>query len=446
MNRRGLAVDRASVAAMRRVTAQAEQDLEAQWRALVGVPPRSPRAREALGRPSLAKDAVRRALRNSKVQGKTREALLIRQKLARSSVRKLDALITRTSGDGRLRGSLVYAGAERTGRWSSAGVQLQNLPRGMGARQDLAFAALKEPAAFEMLYGHDLLNTVSEMLRGVFVGPYIVGDWSQIEARALAYLAGEQALVAEFARGEDVYSNMAADIYGAPVQKGDKDLGLGVEKRQVGKVAVLGCGYGLGWKKLAEQMEAMFDVNVEAPTAQHIVSAYRERYPNIPSFWYWLEQLATTAIRQRPEAVLRSSRCPALGAGWLDLGANRCFLFIELPSKRRLYYFNPRITNDGGLTYFGRNLYAGGRWGEVLTYGGKLTENVVQAYSRDVMAHAMLQMADWNPVLTVHDEIVIEPNGAVAEDAVRELMTRRPAWAPGLPLAAEVFTTRRYRK
>lgn len=453
MNERGLAVDRESIPVAAEVVAAETARLAARFEELTGAKPFSPAARVALGMPSLAKAEVRHALRRTDLDPRVRKALEIRRRVARASVKKLAALLARTSPDGRLRGSLVYSGAERTQRWSGGGVQLHNLPRGLGDKTDEAFEAL-ECLALADLYA-DPMQAVSEMLKGFLVGPYLVGDFAQVEARVLAWLAGQADLVAAFAAGSDVYCAMASDIYGRPITKADYDDALHIAKRQLGKIAILGCGYGLGAAKFQKTLDDTFDVEVTPEMAGHVVDTYRTRYPQIVRFWHLLERGFAHAVRHGSNRV----KVGPTFMGVASLGG-RAFAYVELPSGRPLYYADPRLAEGDpdlpgcerqylsgtSVSYLGRDLHTH-QWGRVSTYGGKLAENVVQAASRDLLADAMLRLdrAGFPIVLTVHDEVVVEA-GPDRLPEFRETMQAAPPWAAGLPHAADTFACRRYRK
>lgn len=448
MNDRGLAVDLDGVQRAKELADTTRAELEARWVELTGVPAGSPKAAAALGMKSLAKAKVRRALK-TQLEPKIKEALEVRQRLARSSVRKLVAFQDRTSADGRLRGNLIYAGAERTARWSGGGVQLHNFPRGLGADTELAHEALA--AGVLPLLWDDTMRTISEMLKGFFRGPFLVGDFAQIEARVLLWLAGDPGLGA-FARGEDVYSAMASDIYGYPVTKADYDEKLHIPKRQLGKIAILGCGYGLGAQKLREQLDEVFDVQVSEPMAYRIINAYREKYAAVPRLWALLERLAMTAMETGHHVYPVTMNQISAVVGEVE---GRSLLHFALPSGRSMSYFDPEIrpvkTSWGEtrwqLTYIGRNRFKGGAWERVSTYGGMLAENVVQAIARDVMADAMVRLdrAGFPLVLTVHDEIIAEARPERLAEFTR-IMEEVPTWASGVPLAVETFATERYRK
>lgn len=451
MNDRGLRVDEQALERLIQVAAVESARLAARWEKLVGVPGGSPKAAKALGLESIDKAHVRRALKRPDLSPRVREALTIRQRLARSSVRKLVRLKDMLSADGRYRGGLVYAGAERTARWSGRGVQLHNLPQGVGDETDLAFEVL-EHGQLHTMYD-DVLKACSGMIKGLFVGPYLVGDYAQIEARVLAWLSGQQDLVRDFAEGTDVYCGMASRIYRHSVSKKDVDEKLGIPKRQLGKVVILACGYGLGFRKLQSQLEEKFDILVDEEMSQTLVNAYRDTYPKIVSFWKHVEDWWRSAVRQNKPCHGRMS--PNLHVGLMDHG-NRRFAFIELPSSRNIYYYSPRADRAGAwqdgtpkteAAYYGRNIYKGGAWELIGTYGGKLVENIVQAVARDVMAAAMLRLeaAGFKMVLTVHDEIVAEGTADRLEE-FKQIMSEVPSWAYGLPIAVDVKAVRRYQK
>lgn len=441
MNDRGVKVDTEAVPLALAAAAAETQRLAARWYEVTGVEHGSVVAgAEAVGLPNLRAATVRKALEGD-LDPHVREALEIRQEVAKSSLAKLQAFLDRTSADGRIRGNLVYSGAERTARWSGYGVQPQNFPRGSLSEGDME-------AAFNGLHAGTStpsLDDLSSMLRGFFVGPFVTGDYAQIEARGLAWLAGQEDLVATFDRGEDVYCQMASAIWNTTVRKGDKDPISGVDMRFVGKTAVLGCGYGLGADKFRRSLDENFSVTVSEAFAQKVIQAYRSRYAKIPQLWYRLEDAFRYAIR------VNAKRLTHPGLRGLCVGvrqiAGRTFASITLPSGREMLYFDPKVSSDNRISYIGRNIYAGGRWERVETYGGKLTENVVQALSRDVMAEALvrLDMAGFPLVLTVHDEAVAECGPERLAEFER-LMAQRPLWAPDLPIAVECGAMARYRK
>lgn len=328
--------------------------------------------------PDLTKATVAEALKTA--IGPAREALRIRQDHSRSSTAKLDAMERACCADQRVRGMLMYYGANRTGRWSGRLVQPHNLPAGEVNGVDLRGMLVASP-------GHRLM----------------IGDYGQIEARILSWLAGEP-------YGDQEYEKMAAAIFGVPVDEVTKD------QRFVGKVAVLGLGYGMGATKFAAQSGVEFEL------AQRAVNTYRNSKRGIPLLW----RSAESAARQ---AILDPGRFSYVGAGaQVRYIMHNGYLCCDLPSRRSLFYSTPQIDDDG-LSYMGVGL--GGKWVRERTYGGKLVENIVQATARDVLASAMIRLerANCKVVLTVHDEIVCDVPvswGSLAE--FEEIMTERPRW------------------
>jgi DNA polymerase len=451
MNLRGLRVDLPALGTALEVSARAGRSLDRRFEELVGVGPRSPRAREVLGLSSLDKATVRDALKRPDLTPVQREALEVRQRVAKSSVKKLEAFLNRTSDtDARLRGSMVYCGAERTARWSAGGVQPHNFPRGLGEGTDAAFGELRS-GALELVHD-DVLATLSGMLRGFILGPLLVGDFAQVECRTLAWMAGQDDLTQMFRDGADPYCEMASAIYGRPVTKKEHPF-----ERFIGKESVLGCGYQLGARKFAEHLDVKADVQVDEAFAQRVVSTFRRRFPKVVRLWELLGRGLVWVLREGCE------RGVEVGPVRMGVGAagRVPHAWVELPSGRRLYYQRAELVSDGSggldVQYLGRDQYRGGSWGMVRTYGGKITENVVQATSRDLLAEAMLRVADagFPVVLTVHDEVVSElpdggPGGGSDPEgnlrAFERLVAVVPAWAEGLPLKAECFACERYRK
>lgn len=443
MNEGGVRLDTDLLGWMEKAAAEETARLSAQWLELTGLAPGSPKAAAKLGLKSLAKLAVRQALRRRDLPPVVREALKVRQMLARTSLRKMPTMRAQLCRDGKLRGAMVYGGAERTLRWAGGGVQLHNFPRGLGAKQAEALEALAR-GVLPLVY-EDVLRTLSDLLKALLTGPFLIGDFGQIEARDLAWLAGDKKLLADFANGVDIYCGMASKIYGHTVTKADKDPVLKIDKRQLGKMAILGCGYGMGAKKFTAQAEKDYDVLLDEETAQRAVDGYRAQFPLVAGpggLWNVLER----GFRQ---AVLTKARRIQVGPvkmGALDVGG-RPFTYIELPSGRRLMYLRPAV-EAGRISYEGRDLLSH-KWTRIESYGGRLTENVDQADSRDIMADRMLALraAGFRLGWTVHDEIVAHDDGQ--KDGLAEfeqMMKTAPEWHAGIPLAVEAFSTWRYRK
>ncbi len=434
-NERGIRVDVDSLPAAAAIADATEDRLVVEFTSITGTNPNNPtKSAAALGLPNFTEDAVREALARDDLPPEKRRALELRQLQAYSSLKKIAAFRERTSSDGRLRGSMIYSGAERTQRWSSGGVQIQNLPAdaARGLDLDAAFAALR--AGVLDLVHDDVLGVLSGMLRGFFVGPFLVGDYEQVEARNLSWLARQYDLMNAFAAGEDPYKQMAATIYAIPFESVVK------AQREVGKRAILGCGYGMGAITFRRQMKKMHGIEISEELAKRTVDAYRGRYPRIPQLWRDLGLGFKRAV---------AGQHARIQAGPVEMGmteiANRPFAYVRLPSGRALFYGWPRVEDDE-VAYFGRDPYAPGKgWGMIRTWGGKLAENVVQAISRDLLAFTILRVEEEGMplALTAHDEVVVEGTNLAAFERV---MAEKPAWARTLAVAASCFATGRYRK
>ena len=362
-----------------------------------------------------------------------RKVLMLRQDGAKSSTAKLDSMENAAGADDRMRGLLVYHGAA-TGRWSGKLVQPQNFPRPALKQDELneIIDKLKDdkPVAD---YGAGTV-IASDLLRSMIIAApehrLLFADYSAIEARVLAWVAGEAELVKTFAEGGDVYKVMAKDIYNKPVEE------ITSAQRQVGKMAILGCGYGMGAKRFAEQCKAM-GIEVDADEAKRIVYVYRESNSAISNYWRDIEDEFLENCR---EVISQSGQ----------------FARLPLKSGRCLTYHNPRIVERE--TPWGEKREAvevdtlnsvTRQWTSQIIWGGLLTENVVQATARDLMAGAMtrLEMAGYPIIMSVHDEIICEVpdnHGTLAE--MIDLMVEVPAWAKGCPIAAEGKEGPRYEK
>lgn len=474
MNDRGIPVDLASIPEALDILRRHTEAGEAEFKKLTGGHgvKSYKNVAKALGLPNVKKVTIRHALRNGCVEmapgttledgtyvaagtrgpkvrpltDRQRRALELFQKLAKSSPAKLTAMVNRANKDGRVRGVLIYSGAERTQRWSSGGIQVHNFPRGLGKKTDVAFEALRS-GAFEMLYENPV-DVIAQMLRGFLLGPMLVGDFAQIEARTLNWFAGQKDILDIFRAKGDVYCHTASAIYGRPITKKSTDpkLPAGIDPRFIGKTTELGAGYGLGWQKFQRQLNEVFDVQIDAEFAMRIINTYRATHQHVCAWWRRLEQGFTFAVQRN---VPRLQVDPKIAMGNVEVGGLR-YAYIELPSGRRLYYAEPEMTADG-VRYWGRNIYLGGKWDRVSTYGGKLAENIVQAFSRDVMGEAMIRLAvkGYKLLSTVHDEIVSEDPSPEDPDLLSDyhnIMVVTPSWAEGLPIEVEVFRSRRYRK
>jgi DNA polymerase len=291
----------------------------------------------------------------------------------------------------------------------------------------------------------DVLRTLSDMLKGLLTGPWLIGDYGQIEARNLAWLAGDQKLLADFRDGVDIYCDMASTIYKTKVSKTDYDPVLKVPKRQLGKISILGCGYGMGPTKFQAQAEKDYDVLLDEDTARAVVGAYRKRFNKVVAFWHLLERGMVQAI---------DTGARALAVGPVRMGVRdihgRHFAYIGLPSGRNVYYLNPHVDREGPprISYEGRNILTH-KWERIESYGGRLAENTDQADARDLLAHSMLglEAAGFRMAWSSHDENVSHDDGQ--KDGLAEftrIMLEVPEWHEGIPLAVEAFASWRYRK
>lgn len=372
-----------------------------------------------------------------------KRALELRLKMGRSSVAKYQAFERSTDPDGRARGLMQYYGAARSGRWAGRRVQPQNLPRthlpDLGSARKLLHSG--DYDSLEMLY-EDVPFVLSQLIRTAITaspGCYlIVADYSAIEARVIAWLAGEEWAIEEFRGAGKIYEATAAQMFGVPIEAVGRDL------RNKGKVATLACGYQGGPNALVT-MGALRSGLAEEELPG-IVERWRAANPRIVQFWYDVNEAAMTAVADRTAVNLQH------GLRFEYIGG---MLRIRLPSGRHLHYARPRIERDprfnrDGLTYEGND---GGGWSRLRTYGGKLVENICQAVARDCLAEALLRIyeAPIPPVvLHVHDEVVIDaPEGWLPVDEaiqfVTDTMSAPMEWAPGLPLAADAFATQYYR-
>ncbi len=363
--------------------------------------------------------------------------LQLRQQLAKSSVKKYTAMENAVCTDSRVRGMFMFLGASRTGRFAGRLVQLQNLPQNHIPDLDEARAltGAEDYDALEMLY-EDIPDTLSQLIRTAFVPQngrkFIVADFSAIEARVISWFAKEQWKLDAFAKEEDIYCATASQMFHVPVVK----HGVNSELRQKGKVAELACGYG-GSVGALKAMGAL-EMGLKESELQPIVDSWRGANPNIVKFWWAVDRAAKAAIKGKTHT----------SAYGVDFSYKSGFLFVKLPSGRRLAYVKPRIGENrfGGeaITYEG----TGGtkKWERLETYGPKLVENIVQATSRDILCHAMKTLRCCDIVAHVHDEIIIEADRIMSLEAVCEQMGRTPPWVPGLVLRADGYECDFYKK
>lgn len=366
-----------------------------------------------------------------------REVLSLRQQLAKSSVKKYAAMENAVCANGRAHGMFQFYGANRTGRFSGRLIQLQNLPQNhMG---DLAEArALVRSGNYEalsMLY-EDIPDTLSQLIRTAFVPQdgrkLIVADFSAIEARVLAWLAGEKWVLEVFEKGGDIYCETAARMFHCRVEK----HGENAELRQKGKQATLSCGYGgsVGALKAMGALEA----GMTEEELQPLVDSWRAANPNIVRFWWDVDRAVKECVKMRIPTETHGLRFDYRSA----------MLFITLPSGRRLAYVKPRIGENqfGGesVTYMG--VSGAKKWERLESYGPKFVENIVQGTARDILCYAMQTLKNCAIVAHVHDEIIIEADRRMSVEAVCEQMGRTPPWAKGLKLRADGYECEFYQK
>ena len=384
---------------------------------------------------TLGKKAVAELLKTAPPQ--LQKVLTLRQQLAKSSVKKYQAMETAVCADGRARGMFQFYGANRTGRWAGRIIQMQNLPQ--NHLDDLSEARGLVRAggfdALEMLY-EDVPDTLSQLIRTAFVPQenrkFIVADFSAIEARVIAWLAGEKWRQDVFAEGKDIYCASASQMFGVPVEK----HGVNGHLRQKGKIAELALGYG-GSVGALKAMGAL-EMGLPEDELPSLVSAWRQANPKIVQFWWAVDRAVM-------DAVTRKTTTKTHG---IIFSARNGMLFITLPSGRSLAYVKPKIGENrfGGdcITYEG----VGGtkKWERLESYGPKFVENIVQATSRDILCCAMQTLRCCSIVMHIHDEVVIEADRRMSLQTVCDQMGRTPPWASGLQLRADGYETDFYKK
>jgi len=384
---------------------------------------------------TLGKKAVAELLKTAPPE--LRKVLTLRQQLAKSSVKKYRAMETAVCADGRARGMFQFYGANRTGRWAGRIIQMQNLPQNHLA--DLAEArALVRSGNFEgvELLFEDVPDTLSQLIRTAFVPEsgrkFIVADFSAIEARVIAWLAGETWRQQVFADGKDIYCASASQMFGVPVEK----HGVNGHLRQKGKIAELALGYG-GSVGALKAMGAL-DMGLTEDEFLPLVIAWRQANPKIVQLWWAVDRAVM-------DAVTRKTTTKTHG---IVFSCRNGVLFITLPSGRSLAYVKPKIgTNKFGgscITYEG----VGGtkKWERLDSYGPKFVENIVQATARDILCYAMKTLRRCDIVMHIHDELVIEADREMSLQAVCDRMGRTPPWAKGLLLRADGYETDFYKK
>lgn len=396
----------------------------------------------------LQKETVKSLIKTT--ENETAKRMLeIRQELSKTSVKKYSAMDEAVGADGRVRGLLQFYGANRTGRWAGRLVQVQNLPRNYLETLSLARDCVKSKNidALKIVYGN-IPDTLSQLIRTAFVpsinNVFLVADFSAIEARVIAWLAGEQWVMDVFAGHGKIYEATASAMFGVPIEKitkGEPEYSL----RQKGKVATLALGYQGGSGALIKMGALTMGLTEEE--LPDIVHRWRNANRRIVDLWYSVENAAIEALQTGMPIGVQG----LLIAHESDFETGQDFLTITLPSKRKLFYAKPFLSpNQWGkpsIHYYGMD-QTSKKWGITDTYGGKLVENIVQAIARDCLAVSMLRLQErgYQIVMHVHDEVIIDAPIGTDLKTVCDIMGEPISWAPGLLLRAEGFETQYYKK
>lgn len=385
---------------------------------------------ESLGKKEVAKEL--------KTVGKELvEVLRLRQQLAKSSVKKYTAMKNAACMDYRERGMFRFYGANRTGRFAGRLVQLQNLPQNHLPDLAEARSLVKQGnvEALEMLY-EDIPDTLSQLIRTAFIPrtglKFIVADFSAIEARVLAWLAGEKWRMRVFEEGKDIYCSSASQMFGVPVEK----HGVNGHLRQKGKIAELALGYG-GSVGALKAMGAL-DMGLTEDELQPLVDAWRSSNPMVTTLWWDVDRAVKQCVHEHVSVRTHN----------IVFTYKSGFLIIKLPSKRCLYYVKPRVEENkyGGESVTYEGVGSTKKWERLESYGPKFVENITQAIARDILLYAMQTLKEYRIVAHVHDEAIIETDKSVSVQSVCELMGRTPPWAEGLLLRADGYECEFYKK
>ena len=385
---------------------------------------------ESLGKKEVAKEL--------KTVGKElAEVLRLRQQLAKSSVKKYTVMKNAACMDYRERGMFRFYGANRTGRFAGRLVQLQNLPQNHLPDLAEARSLVKQGnvEALEMLY-EDIPDTLSQLIRTAFIPrtglKFIVADFSAIEARVLAWLAGEKWRMRVFEEGKDIYCSSASQMFSVPVEK----HGVNGHLRQKGKIAELALGYG-GSVGALKAMGAL-DMGVREDELQPLVDAWRLSNPMVTTLWWDVDRAVKQCVHEHVSVRTHN----------IVFTYKSGFLIIELPSKRCLYYVKPRVEENkyGGESVTYEGVGSTKKWERLESYGPKFVENITQAIARDILLYAMQTLKEYRIVAHVHDEAIIETDKNVSVQSVCELMGRTPPWAEGLVLRADGYECEFYKK
>lgn len=443
MNRRGVRIDTKTVAHVKRLADEWSEKLEAEAEVLTGGVKTSQRAgimawAESRGYylRNYQADYVTEVANDPGAPADVRRVMEIRSSLGKTSVTKYSKMLEVVCPDGTAKGMVQYHGAQRTGRFAGRLIQVHNLPRGNYKKTHEVASFVRWLQIIDILLIYDdPMEAFSSMIRSMIISDeghiLYVSDFSNIEGRVLVWMAGQLDVMKQFARGDDVYKHMAAVIFHTTYEEVTDD------QRFVGKQAVLGCGYGMGGPKFRTTCLG-YGRDIGDELALITVQTYRKKNKKVVSAWYDVERAAKEAIR-RPGVTTSTFKCRFRVEG--------DFLFIQLPSKRCLSYYKPRILDDR-ITYMGIDAFTN-QWSRLETYGGKLVENIVQAVARDILVHAMLavEAAGYWMLTTIHDELVATAKkGFGSLHEFEKIMATPPDWAEDCPIAVEGWTGKRYRK
>lgn len=449
MNDNGVKLDIPMVEKIVEYDTQRRQELQEEAKVLTGLANPNSLAqlkkwlsKQGVTMTSVTKDTIAATLQTD-IPDSVRRMLEIRTALGKTSVAKYSTMLTAVCQDHRLRGILQFYGANRSGRWAGRLVQTHNLAKNSLPDLDLAreLAAAGDFDTLATLFGETAF-VFSELIRTAFIPSdgcrFVVSDFAAIEARVLAWIAGEEWTLEAFRQGKDIYCETASMMYRVPVEKHGQNSHL----RQKGKVAVLACGYqgGVGAMKRMDK-----GGSIPEDELQSVVDQWREANPKVVKLWRTCELAAKTAIQEHRTVRL------AHGIAFSYINRN---LFIQLPSGRKLCYWDTRLKQDDytgrlSITYMGVNQETK-QWGETETYGGKLVENIVQATARDCLAVAMTRVSalGYKIVMHVHDEMIVDvPNADTeAPGRINAIMAQPIDWAEGLPLKGDTYETPFYKK
>ena len=359
--------------------------------------------------------------------------LALRLQTSKSSIKKYEAINNCKCSDSRVRGMFQFVGASRTGRFASKFVQLQNLRQNhlsnLGDVRELVKNGDME--ALNLLY-EDIPDVLSQLIRTAFIPKpnhkFIVADFSAIEARVLAWYAGEAWVLDAFKKGEDIYCATASKMYGVPVVK----HGINGELRQKGKQATLSCGYG-GSIGALKAMGAL-DAGLKEDELQELVDSWRNANPHIVEFWWAVDKAIKKAYSERVTVRLNN----------LMFNYKGSIMYITLPSGRSIAYVRFRVREDDSITYEGK--LPNNKWGEIESYGPKFVENIVQATARDILCNSIHNLKSFEIVMHIHDEVVIEASKDTKLEEVTSLMSKSPSWAKDLLLRADGYECDFYQK